>query len=274
MKLLILYIFIIELFAISCKENKPKVVSDTIFSKDSLIIKSDTLININDTNIRVKDYEIINTETCMDGTSSKIGYLKIGGNIPTVKIIPHYKTPYDFMESLLSLSIFDSSSRRQIQKISTHDVYPQKGTAYDTVTFTEIHFDYYNFDDYMDIFILQTCGAHGPCYGFYFLYDKNKSKYVYAKEYSLLYEISVNKKKKLIYDCSSSGNGHWSYETYELKGNKPFLIEDESLMRVDTDHNSELYRYVRRMRNSRDKFVTVDVFDTSRFIGPKYHKSD
>ncbi|MCX6159017.1 MAG: hypothetical protein NTY74_13640 [Ignavibacteriae bacterium] len=274
MKLLIFYIIIIVLFTISCKENKPALISDTVVFKDSLIIKSDTLRKSNDTNIKVKDYEIINTETCMDGNSPTIGYLKIGKNIPTAKIIPHYKTPYDFMESLLSVSIFDSSSGRQIQKISPHDVYPRKGTAYDTVTFTEIHFDYYNFDDYMDIFILQTCGAHGPCYGFYFLYDKNKGKYVYAKEYSSLFEISVDKKKKLIYDCSSSGNGYWTYRTYELKGNKPYLIEDESLIRIDTDHNSELFRYVRRLRNSQGKFVKVEVFDTSQFIGPKYFKED
>lgn len=46
------------------------------------------------------------------------------------------------------------------------------------ISFTELHFNYYNLDEYIDIYLLQDCGAHVPCAGYYFLYGKSNGKYI------------------------------------------------------------------------------------------------
>lgn len=274
MKISFIILALIVFIRLSCKESMVTKNLDKTAVDNPDIIKTDSSsLKINSNNYYTEILKI-DTETCMDKSRPNFGYLKIGDNISTVKIVAYFDTTADFTGKLQNVNILDSISGKLIQRIDYSDIKLRKKSIDDKIYFTELHFNYYNLDDYIDIYLLQDCGAHGPCSGYYFLYDKSTGKYIYAKEYENLFDICVNKKRKLIYNFSNSGNGYWTFETYKRKGNKLYLIEEESLKPVESDDNSELYKYARRKRNSNGKLLMIETFDTSQVIEPKYFKDN
>ena len=270
MKIIVCCIIFILINGFSCKGNKDAESSyfNTKKENESLIVDS--------TDKKAEDYLIIDTNVCIDNSrriSPVNGYLKIGINIPTVKIETYFDTT-KILEGLQYINIIDSAYDKLIQRIDASDVKLNNIQNDNSISFTELHFNYYNLDDYIDIYFLQDCGAHGSCSGYYFLYDVKKGKYVFAKEYENLYDVSVNKKKNLIYSVYNSGGGYWTCRTFRIKGGKLYLVEEESLEPIDTEDNSELYRYILRKRNYEGKLVKVKAIDTSQLIGPIYLKKD
>ncbi|MCX6159203.1 MAG: hypothetical protein NTY74_14580 [Ignavibacteriae bacterium] len=199
MKIIVCLIVFILINGFSCKGNKDAESSyfNTKKENESLIVDS--------TDKKAEEYLIIDTNVCIDNSrhiSPVIGHLKTGMNIPNLKIEVFFDTT-KLLEGLQYINIIDSLTCKMIQRISTSDIKLNKNQSEELISFTELHFDYYNLDDYLDIYFMQDCGAHGPCTGYYFLYDMKKGKYVYAKEYDKLFDISVDRKKKLIYSANN-----------------------------------------------------------------------
>lgn len=250
---LCLIIISISFVATACK--KTEISNDNAAKPDST---TSEIVNINDS----KDTNRI----------TQIRYVRIGNDIPTLKIIQENNMVDISWYFLKTLTIYDSASGKLIQKIDKSYI---KKYNKDKDAFSSLYcvvFDHFNFDDYLDIFLSEpSMHAHG---GLYLLYNKAKMRFEYAKGYEGLTDVSVNKEKKLLYSFFDGGGGYWGAGTYKLIGNKPFLIEEEDQEFLGNDGDIEKYHYTRKVKNKKGILVTVKSIDTNVFTAPKYFHED
>lgn len=272
LKVILLAIILLIELNVSCDNNQKYFIYNNDLQEEVTNVDND---NYSGTKKELINYLFADTNICIDNSrriSPLYAHIKIGTNMPPT-IIQVYFDTVNFINETMYIDVIDSVTGKLIQRIDPLAVKSNNSKNENTVYFTELHFGYYNLDDYLDLYFLQDCGAHGPCVGYYFLYDLKKRIYIYAKQYENLVDISVDKKNKLIYSINNSGDGYWTYRTFKLRWKQLYLIDEESLKPIYSEENSELYYYSRIKRDKWRQLVLVEDFYTRQFIGAKYFKN-
>jgi len=184
-------------------------------------------------------------------------YLKIIGHIKGNSFIPSYAEIRD-------------SKMNIVQKLKAKNRFDNHGegwSAWDEALADIVQLLDVNFDGYNDLRILYNTGATGNNWYATYLYNPQKSKFVYHDDLSMLCGLSLNKEKKQIITYNRNG---WCWELMEFfkfKNNKLHLIHAE-WTQIHRENDEPICKKVKGIpRNKLWSLEDVNLyfFDAARF---------
>ena len=172
------------------------------------IIKYDTLSDV------VNFYDI---------KSDTIIYRKVNGNVNTIafkiKLKDKSEKKFEYFP-IKSIEISDSDTYRVLQEINEEK---------EDLGISNIEFNDYNFDGYLDMYVYDACAILANCYGHVFLFDKGLHKFVLAMEFNELTSVSADNSKKEIYSFNRCcGGALYTYGVYKYINDKLTLVKEIS----------------------------------------------
>jgi len=127
----------------------------------------------------------------------------------------------------------------------------------DVITGNNVEFDDYNFDGYKDFYVSYGM-LSGNEFGYVYLYNKNKNRFILADEYSNLTSIHLRKTTKEIVSLNRSAAGAcWVEIIYRYRNDKLNMMQYRSQDVAENKEDSCLYHYVLKRRNTNGKMKTI-----------------
>lgn len=230
-----LFIFIIFFSTISCGKTddsqnemtNQKDVSKSEIENDSKYVDNDSLKYYLDSTLSISVNESLH--------ELKFEFWRV--------LEDNEKDHYNLFDKI---KIFDSKSDKLLQTIDSKDL---DGLV-------QIDFDDYNFDNYTDIYIKGSCMILNNCFGFVYLFNKDKSTFVISHEFDELTTVEANPKEKTINSLNRSRAGIlFTSMVLKFINGKLTIIEIEE--QEDANDSSGKYHYVHRKMDKSGKMRVI-----------------
>ena len=95
------------------------------------------------------------------------------------------------------------------------------GGQYKVVDFIDL-----NFDGFLDLYVHQNCSQFPKCKGKVFIFKIEEKNFEVDKRFDYLYNLSVNKEKKLIYSTEDDNRGVVYYRAFQNNGKKFLWLKE------------------------------------------------
>jgi hypothetical protein len=231
------FIFLFFVFSFACnKDNEKQNVKNTV--QDTLSNKTKTE---NNSNIKKTDDKYY-----LDSTF----YVLVNKGVSPFKFeIWRVKGSFGVkhFDDIYKINIYDSSSGKLLQTIDSSAM---------ADVLTQLEFDDYNFDGYLDIYIKDRCAILDNCRGIVFIYGTNTHLFNIAHEFDEMTTVRADQKKKMIYSLNRSAAGaSFVYEKFKYTDGKLILIESETQEVPETSQGK--YHYVLKRRDNSGSMQTI-----------------
>ena len=243
----LLYIFLIFFIALSCVKKDD--------SKNEMSNQSDnSQTEIEDDSIYVDN-------------DSLMYYLDSTLNISVNEALPEQKFEFwrvfednqkDHFNQLYEIRIVDSKSGKLLQTINRKDL--------DALVQTD--FDDYNFDGFKDMYIKDHCMILGNCFGFVYLFNKDKNAYEVSHDFDELTTVTADPKEKTIHSLNKSAAGAvFTSTVLKYIDGKLTIIETEEQDYADDSNHKYHYIHTKMDNSGKMRVIKDEVSDKPKLYG-------